>query len=152
MSPRAAWRLERLGFTHVFDYVAGKEDWLSYGLPREGKAQLAVDAIDTNVPICGFDDDIESVRKLVSRFGYGVVVNEEGVVMGRIRKTRLEELTGARVEDVMEEGPTTARPSEELGSLLHSMSHANVIRMLITRSDGTLFGVIDRERIKQPGQ
>jgi rhodanese-related sulfurtransferase len=36
MSPRAAWRLESIGFTEVHDYVAGKADWGSAGLPLEG--------------------------------------------------------------------------------------------------------------------
>src|SRR5207249_889428 len=38
MSPRAAWRLESLGFTEVYEYSAGKSDWGAYGLPLEGKA------------------------------------------------------------------------------------------------------------------
>src|SRR5712691_518454 len=33
MSPRAAWRLERLGFTPVYDYALGKVDWMAAGLP-----------------------------------------------------------------------------------------------------------------------
>ena len=37
MSPRAAWRLESLGFTAVYDYVAGKADWFARGLPRAGR-------------------------------------------------------------------------------------------------------------------
>jgi hypothetical protein len=36
MSPRAACRLELLGFTRVYDYVAGEADWLAHGLPTEG--------------------------------------------------------------------------------------------------------------------
>jgi hypothetical protein len=36
MSPRAAWRLESIGFTRVHDYVAGRADWGSFGLPLEG--------------------------------------------------------------------------------------------------------------------
>lgn len=32
-SPRAAAKLEELGFTRVFDYEAGKEDWRAAGLP-----------------------------------------------------------------------------------------------------------------------
>ena len=36
MSPRAAWRLESIGFTRAYDYVAGKADWGSFGLPLEG--------------------------------------------------------------------------------------------------------------------
>ena len=40
MSPRAAWRLEATGFGPVYDYVAGKADWLAADLPFEGTAQL----------------------------------------------------------------------------------------------------------------
>lgn len=36
MSPRAAARLEALGFAAVYDYAGGKNDWLAAGLPREG--------------------------------------------------------------------------------------------------------------------
>jgi hypothetical protein len=39
--PRAACRLELLGFTQVYDYVLGKADWLAHGLPTKGeRAQL----------------------------------------------------------------------------------------------------------------
>jgi hypothetical protein len=36
MSPRAASRLESIGFEQVYDYLAGKADWGSFGLPLEG--------------------------------------------------------------------------------------------------------------------
>ena len=32
---------ESLGFTQVYDYVPGKNDWLAAGLPREGKGRGA---------------------------------------------------------------------------------------------------------------
>ena len=38
MSPRAAWRLESLGFGEVYDYVDGKVDWMAAGLATEGTA------------------------------------------------------------------------------------------------------------------
>ena len=41
MSPRAAWRLEAAGFGPVYDYAAGKADWLAADLPFEGTAKLA---------------------------------------------------------------------------------------------------------------
>ena len=34
-SPRAARRMEDLGYEHVFDYEAGKADWKQWGLPIE---------------------------------------------------------------------------------------------------------------------
>jgi rhodanese-related sulfurtransferase len=36
MSPRAAWQLEALGFKDVYDFVSGKAEWISRGLPVEG--------------------------------------------------------------------------------------------------------------------
>ena len=32
-SPRAAEKMEKLGFAKVFDYAAGKDDWREAGLP-----------------------------------------------------------------------------------------------------------------------
>ena len=37
-SPQAARRLEALGYANVYDYEAGKQDWLSDGLPTESGA------------------------------------------------------------------------------------------------------------------
>ena len=37
-SERAAERLERLGYTHVFDYHDGRDDWSAAGLPLETDA------------------------------------------------------------------------------------------------------------------
>lgn len=34
-SPKAARRMEELGYTRVYDYAAGKEDWKAAGLPTE---------------------------------------------------------------------------------------------------------------------
>lgn len=34
-SPKAAQRMEQLGYQHVFDYEAGKMDWKEAGLPVE---------------------------------------------------------------------------------------------------------------------
>jgi hypothetical protein len=56
MSPRAAVRLETLGFTQVFDYAAGKADWTSTGLPTEGTLAdqpRAGDIAQRDVPTCG---------------------------------------------------------------------------------------------------
>ena len=60
MSPRAAWRLEQLGFTAVYDYTAGKVDWIAAGQPTEGPGPTAprvISALDVTVPTCGLDAD-----------------------------------------------------------------------------------------------
>ena len=44
MSPRAAWRLEELGFKQVYDFVPGKMAWLAMGWSREGRAAAVPNA------------------------------------------------------------------------------------------------------------
>jgi hypothetical protein len=94
MSPRAACRLEALGFGEVYDYP-GKVDWLAHGLPTEAEEEVprrAGDAADDRVVTCTIDDRIGSVRQRVadSPFGFALVTSETGVLCGRLRKAVLE--------------------------------------------------------------
>ena len=67
MSPRAAWRLESIGFTRVYDYVAGKADWGSFGLPLEGtKGPRAGEYVRADVPTCRLEEWLQDVRRKVS--------------------------------------------------------------------------------------
>lgn len=79
MSPRAAWRLDSLGYD-AYDYVAGKADWLAFGLPHEGSARLTGAMVTTDVPTCGFRDRLGDVRDAPesSRFGMLVALNADG--------------------------------------------------------------------------
>jgi hypothetical protein len=84
MSPRAAWRLEGLGFERVYDYVPGKADWFASGLPMEGKmASVPVirDAARRDVPTCAPTEKLGVVRERLRKAGWDrcVVVNEERV-------------------------------------------------------------------------
>src|SRR2546430_15864618 len=92
MSPRAAWRLESIGFTRVYDYVAGKADWGSFGLPLEGtKGPLAGEDVRADVPTCRLEERLQDVRGEVSGAGWGtrIVGHEHGGVVGRVRREAL---------------------------------------------------------------
>ena len=149
MSPRAAWRLASLGYD-AYDYVAGEADWLAYGLPYEGFAVLAGQALTTSVPTCSFRDRLGDVRDglQTSPFGMLVALNQEGVVMGRLDREALATANddGVTVDRVMREGPTTVRPSEELAPLVERMRRADVNAVLVTGSDGRLLGLLERQR------
>ncbi len=72
MSPRAAWRLESVGFRDVHDYVDGKLDWMAAGLPTEGSNALrprAGEVARKDVPICGLQESIGEVRRRVREAG-----------------------------------------------------------------------------------
>src|ERR671931_274149 len=96
MSPRAACRLETLGFTEVYDYSAGKSDWLAAGLPREGalaSEPRAGEPARRDVPRCGLDDRIGEVAKVVegSDFADCYVVTGDGCLLGELRASTLRE-------------------------------------------------------------
>src|SRR6266446_6405965 len=119
MSPRAASRLESIGFTRVYDYVAGKADWGSFGLPMEGRRPSATRVsahARTDVPTCGPLDRMSQVRTHVRDVGWDTcfVTDERGVVLGRLGRAALAGDDDVLVEEAMTLGPSTVRPSLEL--------------------------------------
>jgi CBS domain-containing protein len=150
MSPRAAWRLEGLGFEKVYDYVPGKADWLASGLPWEGKlaSVLSIDDVARrDVPTCAPTEKVENTRDRVRAASWDVcvVVNEEWVVLGQLREKELSSDPEASAEEVMRNGPTTFRPNEPLVKMAKRMRERGARTVLVTTSDGRLVGLLYRE-------
>jgi CBS domain-containing protein len=144
MSPRAAWRLEAAGFGPVYDYVAGKADWLAADLPFEGTAQLVGMFTRRSVATVAERTSAAEALGLVEAQGFSpvLVVNDAGVVMGAAYRDKLAAAPGeAAVGTVMRFGVSTVRPSEDAASLAHRMGQRPVTRVVVTRSDGTLAGL-----------
>ena len=147
MSPRAAWRLESIGFTRAYDYVAGKADWGSFGLPLEGtKGARSGEHVRADVPTCGLEERLQEVRHQVSAAGWDtcIVVNASGVVLGRLGRTALASEEDVTVEAAMTAGPSTVRPSITLAAIVERMQSQKLTSALVTRSDGRLVGVLRR--------
>jgi CBS domain-containing protein len=144
MSPRAAWRLEAAGFGPVYDYAAGKTDWLASDLPFEGTAELAGMFTRHGVAAVGEHTAVAEALGLLDAQGFGPVLalNRAGVVMGAAYRDGLASAAGeAEVGSVMRFGVSTVRPSEDAAALAHRMGHAEVTRVVVTRPDGTLVGL-----------
>ena len=127
MSPRAACRLEALGFPEVYDYTAGEADWLARGLPRDGEKageRRAFDLVVDDVVTCGLDDLVGAVRERVagSRYDFALVVSPGRVVLGRLGRAVLEGDAGLTAEAVMEAGPSTIRAGAALDPLAKRIS------------------------------
>ena len=147
MSPRAACRLEQLGFQRIYDYTAGKIDWIAAGWPTDGPGPAeprVLSAIDPNVPTCNLGDKVRDVRRrLGPQITSCVVINDYRIVAGR-----LEHLDSLDPEDprpaseVMRPGPTTIRPSDNLGAVRERMRAKNVPQLLVTTPDGELLGLL----------
>src|SRR5258708_1490939 len=144
MSPRAAWRLEEAGLGPVYEYAAGKTDWLAADLPFEGTAQLAGMFTPRPRATAGVLPPASEALRLLDTQGFGpvLVLNPAGVVMGAAYRDHLESAPAeAEVGTVMRFGVSTVRPSEDAAALTHRMGHAGVTRVVVTRSDGTLVGL-----------
>src|SRR5487761_1696539 len=144
MSPRAAWRLEEAGFGPVHDYAAGKADWLAADLPFEGTAPLAGMFTRREVATASEDTPAEEALRRLEAVGFGpvLVLNQAGVMMGAVHREQLESAApGTDAATLMRFGVTTVRPSEQVADLVHRMGHAEITRVVVTRSDGTLVGL-----------
>src|SRR5216683_2652133 len=131
MSPRAAARLASLGFTHVYDYVAGKADWGSAGLPLEGddpSAHRAGAYVRTDVPTCRVDERLPDVRTRVQRAGWQVcfVIDDQAVLLGGIGRSALRRDDDVSAEEAMTPGPSTIRPSARLEPMLKRLREQNL--------------------------
>lgn len=150
MSPRAACRLEGLGFTDVYDYVEGIADWKAAGLPVEGEAdhvQRVADATRPDVPTCRPEETIDDVRFRVVEAGWDicVVVDCDGVVIGRLHPATHQDHDRATVGEVMSSGPGTVRADGLLDPLVERLNHRDIPHVLVTTPQGTLIGVLVRE-------
>ena len=149
MSPRAAWRLESLRFPQVYEYAAGIADWLAYGLPTEGRDADTPRAGQTarrDVPTCSLRERVGEIRDRVAAAGWDecLVVNDQRVVLGRLRGSALEAPAETMTEAIMEPGPTTTRPDEPLTKLVPRLRDKHVERIIVTTPDGRLVGISER--------
>jgi Mg/Co/Ni transporter MgtE len=150
MSPRAASRLEGLGFERVYDYVPGKADWFASGLPREGRLASVPtigEAARREVPTCAPAEKVGAVRERVRKAGWDrcVVVNKERVVLGLLRDRELLSDPKSSVEEAMRNGPATFRPNEPVGKMAQRMQDREATAVLVTTPDGRLVGLLYRE-------
>ena len=151
LSARAAWVLESFGFTQVYDYMAGKEDWFAYGLPMEGEhaqAPRAGDRADRDAPTCSPSERIGAVRERVRAADWDAcaVVNEQRIVLGLLERRALDADPDAPIQDVMEIGPSTARPHAPLSDLETYFDEHEASVAAIPTADGTLIGLLRRDQ------
>jgi Mg/Co/Ni transporter MgtE len=147
MSPRAACRLEALGFTEVHDYAAGKADWLARALPTEAgrpRPRRVADLLRDDVATAQLHERIADVRARVdaSLYGFALVTGRGGVLLGRLRGAALHGDPSATAGDLMEPGPSTIRPDTEAAALARRLSERDLTTAVVTDPDGVLLGIV----------
>jgi rhodanese-related sulfurtransferase len=153
MSPRAATRLAQLGFD-VYDYALSKVDWMAHGLPMEGTAAeqpTALSFVRDHVATCTLEEGAAEIKRRIDASPYGfALVLADRVVLGRVRRSRLEEAPAdASAEWLMEPGPSTTRPHTSPDELSRSLQRSGASTAIITTPEGELIGVVPRADLQR---
>jgi CBS domain-containing protein len=152
MSPRAAWRLETLGFDAVHDYTGGKADWLASGQPTEGHTHRSpISALpQSEVPTCLLNEPVGAVveRMRAARSDVAIVINHRRIVLGWLRADHFDENSSSPVDGVMEEGPTTVRADADPRELYVRMQARNTKHVVVSTPEGHLLGVVDHKVLR----
>jgi Mg/Co/Ni transporter MgtE len=140
----------------VFDYVAGKLDWLANDLPVEGEfagIPKLGDLADRNVPTCFPEENVGQVRDRMQKEGRDicVAIDKERVVLG-IVKSDAARNPEQSIDQIMEPGPSTFRPHVAAEELANRMAGNNIGTILITTSDGRLIGSLRAEDFRSHGE
>jgi CBS domain len=144
----------------VHDYIGGKGDWAVHGLPLEGRTagrRRAIEIARKDIPTCGPRDRLGDVRDRVRAAEHDmcIVVNERGIVLGRLQRKSWEKDPEATAEDCMQLGPPTTRPDHFLHEVIERFRKGNLDSLLVTwygrdEDGGRLVGVLfraDAERV-----
>jgi CBS domain-containing protein len=141
----------------VFDYEGGKQDWFAAGLLAEGSrpAEDRVSHHASPVPTCPPSAPIVEVARAIDGADapFAVVLDDRGVILGRIRRQRAGEEAqrdpSRPAEDVMKEGPSTYRPNVSVDELLDELRGKDLDDAIITTGDGVFLGVVDRSTLER---
>jgi rhodanese-related sulfurtransferase len=147
LSPRAACRLEQLGFEEVYDYTASKAAWLAEGLGGAGllRNDQRVQALTRrSVPRVDPSATIADLRAVIADWEVVVVVGGDDVVVGVVRAEAVGVAETLRVDSVMQTAPPTIRPSISIRELAKSMDHDGQQHILVTTLSGKLIGLARR--------
>jgi Mg/Co/Ni transporter MgtE len=136
----------------VYDYVLGKMDWLARALPTEGTeadAPRVKDALRDDVVTCHLEDRVGDVVPRVEKspYGFALAVSATGVLLGRLRRSRCKGKDEARVDEVMEAGPSTVRPDMDAPTLAERLSERKLTTAVVTTPEGRLLGVVIRAEL-----
>jgi CBS-domain-containing membrane protein len=136
----------------VYDYVAGKVDWFAHNLPaeRESAVVTAADFLRTDVVTCGLQEPTGEVSARIdeSPYGFAVVVGDQQVVLGRLPRSALNAARDARVEEVMESGPSTVRPDKPGDDLVERLRTRDLRFAMVTTPEGRLLGIVRRADVE----
>ena len=124
----------------MYDYVAGKVDWMAAGLPVEGEDGPFVGELASEAPTCDAGLAVADARAALDRSGAEAVllVSGNGYVVGDVDEPALEgHADDVPLLDVLRPVPTTVRPSVPVQAVADDGGGT----VLVTTAEGRLLGL-----------
>jgi Mg/Co/Ni transporter MgtE len=90
------------------------------------------------------DDRLQAVCKRLEDSDWDTcfVVDEQGVVLGRLGQRAIRGGANVAAEEAMTPGPSTVRPSARLRAMVERMQSQTLTSLPVTTSDGRLVGLL----------
>jgi len=129
--------------------VPGKVDWLARGQPTEGERaadERVSDRARDDVVTCGLDAGAATMRERIdaSPYGFALVVSADGTLLGRLRRSALEDADGS-AEELMSPGPSTVRPDMAIDELREKLDEKDLKTAIVSTPEGHVIGVVRRK-------
>jgi len=136
----------------VYDYVPGKVDWLARLQPLEGERageKRVGHFAKSDVVTCSLGDDAVEVGERIeaSPYGFALVLAEEGTILGRLRGSAIREAGAGTAEDLMNPGPSTVRPDQDVDELCEKLDAKELRTAIVSTPEGKLIGVVSRRAL-----
>jgi CBS domain-containing protein len=98
----------------------------------------------TDVPTCRLGDRLQHICERLEKSGWDTcfVVDDHGVVLGRLGRRAIRERPNVTAEEAMTLGPSTVRPSAGLRAMVERMQREKLTSLPVTTSDGRLAGLL----------
>lgn len=140
----------------MYDYLAGKLDWLAYGLPVERSDPVALTILDQlyrNVPTARITETVGEFRsRLKDRGKFPIpVVNDQNILLGLIDTPFKDIDPTTPISELMNPGPMTVRPFVTIASAEDRLTKQHLEAALVTSSDGKLMGIFHRNSRSSDG-
>ena len=97
-----------------------------------------------DVVTCALDTPLRDVREQIdaSPYGFALVVARDGTLLGRLRRSSIDDGADGTAESAMTPGPSTVRCDEAVGELRERLEKRELKTAVVSTPEGRLVGVV----------
>ena len=149
LSARASARLEEIGFENVHDLIGGRAAWTALGLPTEGEVgdEGRVGQYVDKAPAVQIDETLADVAALDEHRFPVPVVGTDGVLLGAVDPSAMDQPASTPVRDVMVPAPRTIRPEGRVDEVVEQLRRDRLDHIFVTGVNGVLFGRVVTDQL-----